>query len=172
MKNYIKNQALLESVASNNVEEIKIILIDLIIFFQGNPEEINEAVSYAVENSKFTFELHKDLPNEKCTTKEELFIDEKFNMRLNYSKERFNRLVELYNESYALHEYPEETGKVTADNSKLLKIIAISITVLVVGYGIIKMGYTNDSQKKPTKTKQIQTDSFKIDSIKRQHNAQ
>lgn len=166
MKNYTKNQALVQSVVSNNVEEIKIILIDLIIFFQGNLDEINEAVSYAVENSNFTFELQKDLPNEKWTNKEELFIDEKFNMSLNYSKERFNKLIELYNESYALHKYPEQETKVASDNSKLLKIIAISITVLVVGYAIIKMGNKDDSRNNPTKTKQIQINSLKRDSLK------
>lgn len=133
MRKFTENQPLFDNIQNNDVKEIKRILIDNIFFLQGNKVEINNAVQYALDKSDFTFDDHEVLEVSDKNSKEGYFSEEKFNLRENYSKERYYLLVELYNEAYANKEYTYETES-TADNNKVTKVVAVGVAVAVAIY--------------------------------------
>lgn len=138
MREFRDHELFINSVNNNEVKEIKRLLIDNIIFLQGNREEINKAVEYAIEKSDFIFDEHTYLPVENTENRESVFSEEKFNMRENYSKERYNLLVDLYHETFAKKEYTYET-----DNSEskinVKKAAAIGFGVAVAIYLLYKI---------------------------------
>lgn len=139
MRKFTDNELLINSVHNNDVKEVKRLLIDNIIFLQGNKEEINKAVEYAIEKSNFIFDEHISLSVENADDKEDLFSEEKFNMRENYSKERYNLLVDLYHETFAKNEYVYETSTTKTDNTKIAKAVAVGLVVIIAGYLFYKI---------------------------------
>lgn len=138
MRKFTENQPLLDNIQNNDVKEIKRILIDNIFFLQGNRVEINNAVQYALDNSDFTFDDHEVLEVLDKNSKEGYFSEEQFNLYENYSKERYDLLVELYNEAYANKEYTYETEP-TTDNNKVTKVVAVGVAVAVAVYVLYKI---------------------------------
>jgi len=138
MRKFTENQPLLDNVQNNDVKEIKRILIDNIFFLQGNRYEINKAIQYVLENSDFAFEGHKDLEVSDKNNKEGYFSEEKFNLRENYSKDRYDLLVELYNEAFANKEYTYETEPAT-DNNKVAKVVVVGVAVAIAVYVLYKI---------------------------------
>ena len=138
MREFKENQPLLDSITANDVPEIKRILIDNIFFLQGNLSEIDNANEYAIKNSDFNFEEHQVLVVSDKNNKEDYFSDEKWNMHKNFSKDRYNLLVKLYNETFAKEEYSYESIN-TTKNDDVLKKIIIGGAVIIAGYLIYKV---------------------------------
>lgn len=138
MRKFTENQPLLANIKANNLEEIKRILIDNIFFLQGDRNEIDNAVEYAKTNSDFKFEEHRVLEVSDKKNKEDYFSDEKWNMNENFSRDRYNLLVELYNETFAQQEYTYHTNSIPEKNEIFSKVI-ISGAVIITGYLIYKV---------------------------------
>ena len=141
MREFTENQPLLASIKANDIDEIKRILIDNIFFLQGDENEISKAAEYAVNNSDFNFDEHVVLEVSNKKDKEDYFSDEKWNMRENYSRERYNFLVELYHETFAKQDYTYELDKTPKKDgvSKEVKVIVGGVIVIVAGYLIYKI---------------------------------
>ena len=137
MRKYTENQPLLTSVEANDQDEIKRILIDNIFFLQGDRIEINKAIEYARNRSEFNFEEHREIPISDTTDKENYFTDEKWNMDENYSRERYDLLVELYHEAFAEQEYSYESRSNSRKDDVFRKFI-IGGVVIFAGYIIYK----------------------------------
>lgn len=137
MRKFTENQPLLASIKANNIEEIKRILIDNIFFLQGDQKEINEAVEYAINESDFNFEEHRGKEVSNKNDKEDYFSDEKWNMRENFSRDRYNLLVELYNQTFAKQEYTYEAGNTSKKNEVMIKVM-VSGAVIFAGYLLYK----------------------------------
>jgi hypothetical protein len=137
MRKFTENKPLLASIDSNDTDEIRRILIDNIFFLQGDQNEINRAVEYSMNNSDFTFEDHRALEVSNKNNKEDYFSDEKWNMGENYSRDRYNLLVHLYQENFAEKEYTYETDS-NPENNELLNKIVIGGVVIIAGYLIYK----------------------------------
>ncbi|WP_209391399.1 DUF1163 domain-containing protein [Chryseobacterium sp. RR2-3-20] len=133
MRNFTDNKPLLQNIQNNDIKEIKRILIDNIFFLQGNREEINKAIRYALDKSDFRFDENKDLEVSNINDKERCFSEEQFNLGENYSEERYNVLVDLYNEVYANKEYIYENEPAT-DKNKVAKIVAVAVGVGITVY--------------------------------------
>lgn len=138
MINFNEITPFIESVKTNNLSEIKNLLIENIFFQQGDKRELDKALQYAINNSSFKFEEHIDLEVSDKTNKEDYFSDEKWNMRENYSKERYNLLVELYNETFAKQEYAYSIVEENVNNDKLVKKVIIGSVIVIAGYLIYK----------------------------------
>jgi hypothetical protein len=132
MRKFTENQPLLANIDANNIDEIKRILIDNIFFLQGDRNEIDEAVEYTIKNSDFNFDEHRALEVSNTNNKEDYFSDEKWNLNENFSRERYNVLVKLYSETFALHDYSYESKNTSNDDT--LKKIAIGGVVIIAGY--------------------------------------
>lgn len=137
MRKYTENQPLLTSIEANDQDEIKRILIDNLFFLQGDRNEINKAVEHAINKSDFEFEEHHELAVTGKNNKEDYFTDEKWNMDENYSRNRYNLLIELYNEVYVNQEYNYKAND-TSKNDDVLKKIIIGGAVIIAGYLIYK----------------------------------
>jgi len=133
MRAFIENKDFIASIKDNDIYEIKRTLIDNIFFLQGDKNEINKAVEYAISNSDFNFEVHKELEVSNKTDKQDYFSDEKWNMRENYSKERYFLLVQLFKETFIEQDYSDELG-LPSENNELLKKVIIGGAVLITGY--------------------------------------
>lgn len=138
MRKFTENQPLLKNIAANDVAEIKRILIDNIFFLQGNQSEIDNANEYAIKNSDFNFDEHQNMDVSDKINKQDYFSDEKWNIRENFSKDRYNLLVKLYNETFAKEEYSYESSD-TFKNDDVLKKIIIGGAVIIAGYLIYKV---------------------------------
>jgi hypothetical protein len=137
MKDFNENQPLLDSIEANDLKEIKRILIDNIFFLKGDSVEIYKAVEYAMEKSDFKFEAHEEIDVINPNNKEDCFSDEQWNMRKNYSRERYDLLVELFNETFAKQNYTNDNTK-GRSNDKLIKKAIIGGVIMVAGYLIYK----------------------------------
>jgi len=96
MRKFEENNILEDSVKNDNLIEIKAILLDVIMVFRGNKEEITQAVNYAIANSSFEFEPHDDRPITSLTEDPTAYTIESYNMVVNFSKERYYALIDLY----------------------------------------------------------------------------
>lgn len=150
MRKYSDNIALLKSIKTNNVKEIKNLLIDNIFFVKGNRSEIFASAEFAEKESDFRFDSHIDVLLNYNENTEEKFSEEKFNMRSNFSKERFDNLVEIYKEVYMqekdeLHTSDRDILPVYSSNnefpssSDFKKMAIIAISIVVIGYVIYKI---------------------------------
>lgn len=100
MRKFEENNILEDSVKNDNLIEIKAILLDVIMVFKGEKEEITKAVNYAIENSSFEFEPHDDRPITSLTEDPTAYAIESYNMVVNFSKERFYAMIDIYLEKY------------------------------------------------------------------------
>ncbi|NGX84815.1 hypothetical protein [Aequorivita sp. KMM 9714] len=137
MREFKENEDFISSIKDNDINEIKRTLIDNIFFLQGDKNEINKAVEYAIANSDFNFETYKELEVSNKTDKQDYFSDEKWNMRENYSKERYFLLVKLFKETFIEQEYNGELD-LPSGNNEILKKVIIGGVVLIAGYLIYK----------------------------------
>lgn len=127
MRNFKNNEPLLQNIKDNDVKEIKRVLIDNIMYLQGNRSEINKAIQYALDNSNFIFDKHQDIAISDRHNKESYFSEEQFNLKENYSRERFNVLVDLYNEVYANKKYIYESEPVKGSNNLIKVVVAVGV---------------------------------------------
>lgn len=141
MEKFINYQPLIDSVAIDDVENIKRVLIDLIFFLNGNENEIENALKFVQEKSSFAFEDHKVLDVSNGSDNEMYFSEEKYNMLINYSYERFKLLIDLYKKAYANKTFDleiEEDKTVNTDSKTITKVVAISAIVVVAALTIYK----------------------------------
>ncbi|MGG5599609.1 hypothetical protein ACPDHJ_07395 [Myroides sp. C8-3] len=142
MRKYTENKALMLNIESNNVKELKINLIENIFFVQGDLVQINQSIEYAKNNSDFDFEPHVDIPLLYDINSEEAFSEEKYNMRTNFSKERFDMLLKIYHKVYVSESNTVETIKdnvTTPSNSKNFRIGVCVVGAAILGYLIYKI---------------------------------
>ncbi|QAA80853.1 hypothetical protein EI546_03515 [Aequorivita sp. H23M31] len=137
MREFTENESFIGSVKENDINEIKRTLIDNIFFLQGDKNEINKAVEYAINNSDFNFGAHKEIEVSNKTDKQDYFSDEKWNMRENYSKERYYLLVGLFKETFPEQEDIDKSD-LPSVNNEILKKVIIGGVVLIAGYLIFK----------------------------------
>lgn len=137
MRKFTENQPLLASIKANNVDEIKRILIDNIFFLQGDQNEINKAVQCAIDDSDFNFDEHRVLEVSNKDNKEDYFSDENWNMSENFSRDRYNLLVELYNETFAKQEYTYESDT-SSKKSGIVQKVVVGGVIIIAGYLIYK----------------------------------
>lgn len=130
MEKFINYQPLIDSVAIDDVENIKRVLIDLIFFLNGNEIEIESGLKYVQEKSSFAFEDHKVLDVSNGSDNEMYFSEEKYNMLINYSYDRFKLLIDLYKKAYANKTFDLEIeGNDTSNikQSSISKVVVISV---------------------------------------------
>jgi hypothetical protein len=137
MRKFTENKPLLASIKANDINEIKRTLIDNIFFLQGNLDEINKAVEYALRESHFYFEEHQVFKVSDKNNQVDYFSEEKGHMRKNYSRERYDLLVELYNKTLAKQEYTYESDSLPR-NKPLVNKFVVSGAVIIASYLIFK----------------------------------
>jgi len=142
MRKYTENKALMLNIESNNIKELKMNLIENIFFVQGDLEQINQSIEFAKNNSDFDFEPHIEIPLHYTLYTGEGFSEETYNMRTNFSKERFDLLLKIYHKVYVNESNAIETIKenvTSSSNSTNLKIGVYVVGAAILGYLIYKM---------------------------------
>lgn len=137
MRKFTDNQPLLDNVKANNLDEVKRILTDNIFFLQGDQLEINKAIKFAINNCDFNFEKHQELPVSDKANKEDYFSYEKWNLSKNYSRERYDLLVDLYHATFANQEYTYQKD-IKSGKGQILRKVVIGGVIIIVGYLIYK----------------------------------
>lgn len=138
MRKFTDNQLFINSVKDNDVGEIKRLLIDTVFFLQGDREEIDNAIQYALDNSDFTFEEHENIEVSDKKDIENYFSEEQLNIIENYSIKRFNLLVDLYVQVFRNKEYTYTIQSVSVNN-KVFKTLPIVIAIAIGLYALYKM---------------------------------
>lgn len=130
----------MKAIKDGDVRKIQYELVDSIFFFEGNKQDIEEAIEFAKANSSFEFEEYIDLPTVEPKDDKDLYSIEKLNLKTNFSKERFDRLVNLYDKVYAWHTRTKKTNQQNTDNSttKIVVTVVIAVGLLVGAVAIIK----------------------------------
>lgn len=152
MRKYIDNSVLQEFIETNNVSEIKKELINSIIFLLGNREEIHKAIAEAETKTDFAFEEHQDITYDNKESTELLYSEIKHTLlRENYSRERFEELIELYHKVYAdmIFEKEEEQNPqievISTPNdtqekpTNPMRVITKVVIAIITGYIIYKL---------------------------------
>lgn len=152
MRKYSDNSVLQELIETNNVPEIKEELINSIIFLLGNREELRKAIAEAEAKTDFAFEEHQDITYDNKESMELLYSEIKYILlRENYSRERFDELIDTYHKAYSNSEKVQGEEKPTQyfrepikDNDteekiNLVHIIGGAIVAVVTGYIIYKI---------------------------------
>lgn len=141
MRNFMQNQPLVNSIETNNLGEIKSQLIDNLFFLQGDRDEIYKAITYAENNSEFQFEDHIDLEDVNKEDRQNYFSQEKWNMEKNFSRERYDLLINLYGEVFGNPVYDEKEDLKTSNKLKNITpavLITGGVLLVVAGYLIYK----------------------------------
>lgn len=138
MRKFTDNQLFINSVKNNDVGEIKRLLIDTVFFLEGDREEIDNAIQYALDNSDFTFEEHENIEVSDKKDIENYFSEEQLNIIENYSLKRFNLLVDLYVQVFRNKEYTYTIQPVSVNN-KVFKTLSIVIAIAIGLYALYKM---------------------------------
>lgn len=141
MNKYTEVKNFLEAVKNNNIKKIHFFLLEFILEFGGNKNELESAITYATSNSDFKFEFHKDMYIDETFSDFEIYTAERLNMNLNYSKERFDKLVNLYPETYGKENKNRVTEDVeiknTTNNSNTVYYIIGGLVVAFVVYKLV-----------------------------------
>lgn len=87
----------MNAVKNNDVFAIKSDLQGMVEFYKGNKVKIDEAVKYAIDNSDFDFEKDDGVYfGENSKSVKEKYFYESGRLVQNFTKERYNRVIELY----------------------------------------------------------------------------
>lgn len=99
-KSYRDDANFLKFVSENRVFAIKSNLEGLIVKLKGNKEKCDEAVQYAIDNSDFNWEKDDgfDIGKKPEINKREEYFYEKGRLVQNFTKERYEKVIELYKE--------------------------------------------------------------------------
>lgn len=101
MYSYEKNELFLEKVQNQEKFSVKSILVDMIQRTKGNGKELEEAISYAIGKGAFQWEEDdKDNMSMKFTNKTDEYDFEMGRLSQNFSKERYNKIIELCKDIY------------------------------------------------------------------------
>lgn len=156
MRTYRDNTVLLEHIENNDTPKIKEELIDSVIFLLGNQEEINKAIDEVLNKTSFAFDEHRDIPYDNTDSKQLLYAEIKQTLlEENYSRERFNELVNTYQEAFVNTEKEEEEEEEQKnavkhyiipakdnngqDNKSSIRILGGVIIAIIAGYIIYKL---------------------------------
>lgn len=114
MYNYEKNELFLKSIEEKEIFSVKSLLVDMIQRTKGKRKELDEAISYAIAKEAFQWEEDdKDDMSMKFTNKTDEYDFEMGRLSQNFSKERYNKIIELCKEIY-----PKKN--IYADNKKTI----------------------------------------------------
>lgn len=138
MRKYTDNEHLVNYVNQNDIVNFKDELLRSIMFLHGNKEEINKAIDFAIQNSSFVFDTHKEIEVNSNLSYEDVYAAESINMEENFSKERLEKLIDIYINHYSKKQYTYESGQ-TTDNTKVTKVVAIGVAVAIAVYVLYKI---------------------------------
>ncbi|MHC5310530.1 hypothetical protein ACYSNM_10785 [Myroides sp. LJL116] len=100
MRKFTENDFLMKFIAEGNIEELKKELLNSIFFLKGDRKELNNALEYINLHTDFTFDEHNGIWAKENSNFKSLYADEAINMEDNFSKERFDKLIDLYAVAY------------------------------------------------------------------------
>lgn len=113
------NKLFMDAIKENDIFSIKSDLEGYIVKYKGDQRKCDEVVEYAIKNSSFNWETDDGifLGDKKTTISEEYFY-EKERLVQNFTKERYLRVINLYNEYTQGKEDRKEEVKKASTNSQ------------------------------------------------------
>lgn len=113
------NKLFMDAIKENDIFSIKSDLEGYIVKYKGDKRKCDEVVEYAIKNSSFNWESDDGifLGDKKTTISEEYFY-EKERLVQNFTKERYLRVINLYNEYTQGKEDRKEEIKKASTNSQ------------------------------------------------------
>lgn len=114
-----KNKLFMDAIKENDISSIKSDLEGYIVKYKGDKRKCDEVVEYAIKNSSFNWESDDGifLGDKKTTISEEYFY-EKGRLAQNFTKERYLRVINLYNKHTQGREDTKEEVKKASTNSQ------------------------------------------------------
>lgn len=101
MEEFRKHKFFIEAVESQDIFRIKSDLESLIAVLNGDREECLKAIEYAINNSGFNWEIDDGrFFGKNINTDREMYLYEKERLVQNFTKERFEKVISLYNKLY------------------------------------------------------------------------
>lgn len=93
----------------NNRIEIKSTIESYISYYDGDKEKCDNIVKFFIENSSFIWEKDDGITtHKKFNTKKDEYIFEKMRLIENFTKERYEKVIELYQECIKVKNNREE----------------------------------------------------------------
>lgn len=139
------NLPYLSIVKSKDLASIKRELINMIFSLHGNKQEIELAIQYAEEEVCFVFDKHDNSLNNKETDKKRELAQEQILARINFSRERYFKIVDLYGQVYGMKNNKEKSSNLVSPikvedkvADKRLIYGAIAVVIVVSVYFILK----------------------------------
>jgi hypothetical protein len=130
---YTDNIHLINYIESDNIFRFKEELLNSIFFLKGNREELDKVIELAVRKSSFRFDIHQEIDLNQNLSFEDKYAQETLNMKENFSKERLNYLLEIYDTYYSKKEYSYDIPESTKKSSNVV------VAVVVVGIAIASL---------------------------------
>lgn len=153
--NFKEDKFFIDTLKRNDVLEIKSLLEEFISYCKGDKKLCDEVIEYAIKNSSFDWEDDDGVEKSiKLKTKKEEYYFEKGRLVQNFTKERYEKVLELYkeyNKIRLVEEKKEESvvktkvanskksqnrkNKNTSQNINPLMLVAVGAVVIIgVGY--------------------------------------
>lgn len=140
MRSYKDSIQFVKAVADNDRFEIKHELVSLFFFLNGDETEINKAVDYAIEKSSFKVEPHDPHKTEgNSEFNEDYFAQVSTNLTKNFSKERLNLLLSIYDKVYKHKESVRFDEFYASSKTSPYKTIAIATGAVLAIYLLYKI---------------------------------
>jgi len=130
---YTDNIHLINYIESDNIFRFKEELLNSIFFLKGNREELDKVIELAVRKSSFRFDIHQEIDLNQNLSFEDKYAQETLNMKENFSKERLNYLLEIYDTYYSKKEYSYDIPESTKKSSNVV------VAVVVVGIAVASL---------------------------------
>lgn len=140
MRNFKDKIQFIEAINKNDLHEIKHELVSMFFYLNGDENEINKTVDYAIANSSFKFENHVEEESEK-----NIVIDEKafsivsVNLTYNFSKQRLNKLMGIYNNVYKYQDVKSLNELYPKDENFSIKRFSIAAGALITLFILYKI---------------------------------
>lgn len=139
------NLPYLSIVKSKDLSRIKRELINMIFFLHGNKQEIEQAIQHAEEKACFVFDTHDNSLDNKETDKKRELAQEQILARINFSRERYFKIVDLYGQVYGMKNNKENGANLVSPikvedkvSDKRLIYGAIAVVIVVSVYFMLK----------------------------------
>lgn len=154
---YTDNKHLVDYISSHDLINFKEELLNTIFFVKGNREELYRAINDAENAGFFTFDVHEDIKLSSEIPLKDEYTEEIINMSLNYSRERFEKLLRLYNRCYKEGVFSSKessidlanksvdilnsNNRVESDikNDNIMKIVKTGVVLAIAAYALYKI---------------------------------
>lgn len=140
-KKFKDNLPFLRFIKSNSIADIKSELLNIIFFLEGDIEEINEAIKFAEENSQFQFQENTVVVEKHYDDLKKQLAQEQILARINFSRERYFKIVDLYGQVYGMKNNKEKSSNLVSPikvEDKRLIYGALAVVIVVSVYLILK----------------------------------